>query len=719
MRRLLLILIPLGIVLAAAIWRTQGPPAAGPDTPPREFSAARAWTVLRSLQSEGIPHPVGTPANARMRGRIEVRFHELGYSTSIQRRFACNAGGVCGAVENIVASRPQRSTDDTVLVVAHYDSVPSGPGASDDGTAVAAILEIARAVRDEPFRNRLAFLVTDGEEAGLLGAEAFTADEALSRKVAAVINIESRGTYGPSNMFETSNGNRWLIRHLVRAMPRPQASSLFFAIYNLLPNDSDVTVFKRAGKAAVNFGAIRGVNWYHTPLDDTGHASPRTLQHHGENALGTVRALANADLAARSRTDATYFDVLGFFLVWWPEGWTLWLGVISLLALVGSARKLQPRAMTLGVLSAFAAILLSAFGGAGVAAIARIGSAGVNFAARPLASIAAMWLTGIASALCGAALFNRRDDARAMLFGIAIVWHVIGIALAIAMPGAAFLFIVPAAAMTICALFRAGEVTIAATGCTAAAVLIFPLGVTLYDALGGRLMVAIAILIGTLSTLAAPLFARARYGLAAAVLAIAAAFAATMQPAFTADRPRQIPLYYVDDSAAPSPQWTTGTLTGPLAAAAKFGPADARVTPWSREPLWAAPAPGLRSPRVTMSGSRTGNTVIVTVRTRRAANRISLLFRGGRVLKVNGVALPPRPARFRERSSDGWQHASANGVAEMIVEISAAGPIEAVASDSSWGLPPAAAALLRARAQSLATTVHDGDVTITRQHGRF
>jgi hypothetical protein len=91
------------------------------------------------------------------------------------------------------------------------------------------------------------------------------------------------------------------------------------------------------------------VTWYHTPYDDLAHVNPRTLQHHGDNVLASVRALANADLDARSSTDATYFDVLSFYLVWWPQEWTLWIAVFSLLLLVIAARKTPPREMTFGV----------------------------------------------------------------------------------------------------------------------------------------------------------------------------------------------------------------------------------------------------------------------------------------------------------------------------------------------------------------------------------
>jgi hypothetical protein len=61
----------------------------------------------------------------------------------------------------------------------------------------------------------------------------------------------------------------------------------------------------------------------------------------------------------------------------------------------------------------------------------------------------------------------------------------------------------------------------------------------------------------------------------------------------------------------------------------------------------------------------------------------------------------------------------ATGVDEMIVDVTAPGRIDAVASDTSFGLSSAAAPLLRARTESLAVPIHDGDVTVTRVRKTF
>ena len=231
----------------------------------------------------------------------------------------------------LTTQRPA-GTGEAVLLAVHYDSVGAGPSVSDDGVAVAATLEIARLLKQGPRpRNDVIFLIDDGEEAELLGATAFSARHPWAAEVGAVVNLEARGTGGSSFMFETGTDNAWLIELMRRHVPRPSTSSLFYSIYQRLPNDTDFTVFREYGMNGVNFAFIRNVAHYHTPLDDLDHYSPATLQHQGDNALGMVRALAGADLSSPPKGTASWFDVWGFGLVAWPEGWNLPLSILSLL----------------------------------------------------------------------------------------------------------------------------------------------------------------------------------------------------------------------------------------------------------------------------------------------------------------------------------------------------------------------------------------------------
>ena len=69
------------------------------------------------------------------------------------------------------------------MLAGHFDSVPPGPGASDDGAAVAAILEIARMLRDQPpSRNDVILLFTDGEELGMYRRPGVYAGQSLGQR---------------------------------------------------------------------------------------------------------------------------------------------------------------------------------------------------------------------------------------------------------------------------------------------------------------------------------------------------------------------------------------------------------------------------------------------------------------------------------------------------------------------------------------------------------
>src|SRR5436309_3266412 len=103
----------------------------------------------------------------------------------------------------------------------------SGPAPLPEN-APASSFSAARALHFEHFRNPIVYLVTDAEEVALLGAEGFVSDPALLRSTAAVINVEARGTSGPSFLFETSRRNAWLARIIAHALPRPATSSLYY-----------------------------------------------------------------------------------------------------------------------------------------------------------------------------------------------------------------------------------------------------------------------------------------------------------------------------------------------------------------------------------------------------------------------------------------------------------------------------------------------------------
>ena len=307
-----LILLFLLIVPAACILE-EGPPEPVPATaPPDVFSPERALAYLNDFATE--PHPLGSAEHDRVREYLVSQLTNLGVSPEIQRTVGVTPRyQVAGTVENIVARlKGSSGATDAVALVAHYDSVAAGPGAGDDGAGVAALLETLRALRAGPaLQNDLIFLFTDGEEEGSLGASAFVAEHPWAKDARVVINFEARGNSGASQMFETSADNGRLIDLFAQAAPHPSGSSLTYEVYKHMPNDTDMTVFKKSGAAGLNFAFIGHWEAYHTPLDNPQLLDRGSLQQHRENALSLARRLGNADLTRLQDRDAVYFSLPG------------------------------------------------------------------------------------------------------------------------------------------------------------------------------------------------------------------------------------------------------------------------------------------------------------------------------------------------------------------------------------------------------------------------
>jgi len=315
---------------------------------PSAFSTARAEVVLARVLGPELPHPVGSAENEAVRARILKELASLGVPSRTYKAFTCNSWRgdsfvACATVTDIigiVAPGPGKA----IVMMAHYDSVPAGPGASDDESGVATILETIRALKkDDKGKHPVIALITDGEEAGLLGANAFLENPRLKGLVGAVVNVEARGTSGQSLLFQTSPGDSRLVDLYAAHAATMATSSLYAEIYKFLPNDTDLTLFIHAGFPSFNFAFADNVRYYHTPRDTRVGLDPATLQMHGDNLLGVVRGLQQTDFAALKSNNAVYLSVLGMWLPRIPQSWALPLAIIVLLLIVLSVLVARPR----------------------------------------------------------------------------------------------------------------------------------------------------------------------------------------------------------------------------------------------------------------------------------------------------------------------------------------------------------------------------------------
>lgn len=299
---------------ALALFRMQAPEAAAIDAPATQFSAARAMEHVRRIAS--APRSLGSRGHDAARDYIAAQLASAGIEHEVQRTSVAvddpHDTPIIAHVENVVGRLRGTRSGGAILLVAHYDSVPSGPGASDDAHAVGVLLETARAlVARGRMKNDVILLFTDGEEMGLLGSRAFVEQHPWYRDVKVALNFEARGTHGPSVLFETGHGSGWAVEQFGRAGAEPLGNSLLPRLYEILPNKTDLTPIRKTGVMGLNFAFFDGFAGYHSQHDTVAELDPRSLQHQGEHALAAAAALGNDALAAAPRHDVIFFDVLG------------------------------------------------------------------------------------------------------------------------------------------------------------------------------------------------------------------------------------------------------------------------------------------------------------------------------------------------------------------------------------------------------------------------
>lgn len=308
-------------------------PASGPVT---EFSGDRAFADVTLLAS--TPHPVGSPENQRVRDAVVGRMTDLGLSPQIrpgvgaQQPRSARDMLIAGHVENVVGVLPGRDRAKPALaIMAHYDSVPASPGAADDIMGVAVALETVRAIkaRGVPARDVM-LVITDGEEAGLLGANHFFRRDPLAWRIGLTINIEARGASGRAQMFQTSPQNGALIQLFQNTAQRPSSSSLSVLIYEKMPNDTDLTETLRAGGAGLNYAIIGSQFDYHSPTSTPANLDRGALQDMGTQVLATAAEAAFAAGLPGKAPSPVYSNLFGDIVLAYPvwAGWVL-LGVIA------------------------------------------------------------------------------------------------------------------------------------------------------------------------------------------------------------------------------------------------------------------------------------------------------------------------------------------------------------------------------------------------------
>ena len=537
---------------------------------------------------------MGSPAHDEVRRYIVEELERLGLAPEVQEtsvvqerylRFGFPAR--VATVKNVIARKKGSERGAGVLLMAHYDTRSMTPGAGDDGFGVATLLETARAIGAGPILRRdVIFVITDGEEPGLLGAKAFVEGHPAAKDAGIVLNFDARGDRGPVLMYQTSEGGAHLAAALARVAPRPIANALSQAAIRYMPNDSDLSEWIGRGGPHVDgmaFANIEGSEQYHAPTDDLAHMDERTLAHHGSYALPLARHFAGEALPLAKDDDAVYFGA-GPFFVHYGAGaeWPLAIfGDVLFLVVVALAIQ-RRRARVLGLVWGLAI----AVGGAVAAAL--VANAAWSIAshlhteyAMLMAESAAMkraWMVGLL--LLGAALPLAlqavvRDRVKPIEIGLggALMMAAVATSAAKFAPGGGGVFVwtlLGTLAPWLVLLFSRAESiamrALAALTALPALLLVTPVIAFCFAAFGPDAAVVLAPLVATMVALLAPAVAtllapdRRVLPSLAFVLAMTSLVVAHLTPAFDAATPRPTTLLHAIDADLGRAWWVSPEL---------------------------------------------------------------------------------------------------------------------------------------------------------------
>jgi hypothetical protein len=219
----------------------------------------------------------GTPDLEQALSYVETRFRELGVAPATGETFRQNFPGPGGdTLVNLIGIIGNRNAERHVVLAAHVDHLGRGvpgeanhgtvhPGADDNASGVAALLEIAGVLRKEAPSRAVLVLVFSGEEIGLLGSAYYVAHPVLPlEQCTAMVNLDTVGRMSKKTLTVFGSSTAMELPNVL------QGVNVGFGLNLVLPEQdpggSDQASFGKTGIPALH--VFTGANAdYHRPSD--------------------------------------------------------------------------------------------------------------------------------------------------------------------------------------------------------------------------------------------------------------------------------------------------------------------------------------------------------------------------------------------------------------------------------------------------------------------
>ncbi|KAG2493215.1 hypothetical protein HYH03_008635 [Edaphochlamys debaryana] len=334
------------------------PPIRPVSAAPEWFSEERAMVHVVALAGDLPDRQISMPQLAQAHDYVEAQARALAelaasrperdvevevFRERVTGSVDMDFGGVpftnaYRGLTNIVMRITPKGTEGRkgLLIAAHHDSAVASPGAADDVSMVAVMLEAARALLSRPGGALpgvpLVLLFDGGEESICQAGHGFFNSSQHARGLGAFINLEAMGGGGLPILFQHTGA--WVVAAWARGAPNAHGARIAQDIFDtgIIPGDTDYRMF-----SARHYGSLPGLDIafirdsvaYHSSLDNVERLRPGSLQDIGEGLLGGLVSMASAlakdegvgKLGSREalRERSVYFDLIGAGMVHYPD----------------------------------------------------------------------------------------------------------------------------------------------------------------------------------------------------------------------------------------------------------------------------------------------------------------------------------------------------------------------------------------------------------------
>jgi Zn-dependent M28 family amino/carboxypeptidase len=232
--------------------------------------------------------PAGTQVELQTARFLAEQYRAMGYAVEITP-FAFSGRTGSGTSQNVIAWHPNEDPEAPLIILGgHYDTVPAGPGANDNGSGTATVLEVARELSARPIdRVAIWYVAFGAEELGLFGSRNLV-DTLSSRdrgRLRLMVSIDMMAV-GEQPAFHGSDP--WVSEAMARAWSQGYEPVRLPASFRRL---SDHGPFLEAGLPAIMFHWVEDFCW-HQSCDVAERVQYEALELMGAIAIDLVRLVA-------------------------------------------------------------------------------------------------------------------------------------------------------------------------------------------------------------------------------------------------------------------------------------------------------------------------------------------------------------------------------------------------------------------------------------------